>query len=55
MLLPLHYKGLGSAVVKASDSYARGRGFDPRLGKCRFSNDGSLKHYLNIVRGYKIV
>ena len=39
----------GSVAVSVSDSHARGRGFETRLGKCRFSNDGSLKHYLNIT------
>ena len=40
---------LESVAVIASDSYARGRGFETMLGKCRFSTNGSWKHYLNIT------
>ena len=43
----ISFYDLGSVAVIASDSHARGRGFETRLGKCRFSNDGSWKHYLN--------
>ena len=50
---------LGSVAVNVSDYHARGRGIETRPGKCRFSNDGSLKHYHNtnlhlVVSLYKV-